>query len=1049
VSERTPRTDDLPSLSVRRPILATVMNLLIIIAGIAAILGVEVRELPNIERPIVTVRVDYPGAAPETMDAEVTRELEGAAARVPGVRSITSASEEGNARMRLYFDPSVDVNIAANDVREAVAEVERRLPDGVENLVVVKANDEAEPVVQLAAWSESLSNEQLTNLIEDRVLPTLLSVPGVADVRLYGNRARTLRVVVDPQKLASYRLSIEDVAAAMRSANLDVPAGSVETSQQNLLVRADASVVDEARIERIVIRGQTRIGDVANVFYGPAKATSYVRMNGRPVMGMSVIRQPQSNTINISNGVDRAVAQLNRQLHDIRIVKTSDDAVFIRGAVTEVLLTLVLAVAIVIGVIMLFIGSIRITLIPAVTIPVCLIGTVAAIWLLGFSVNILTLLALVLAAGLVVDDAIVVIENVERVHRNGLQRLAAAVLGTRQVFFAVIATTVTLASVFVPIAFLPGDAGPLFTEFGFVLAVAVGISSFVALTLGPMLASRLPDRRPRPGRVARRWHEGMAALGHRLLAFYERSLAAVMRAPVLTLGLSLLVAAAVGLLYRALDHELVPREDRGALLIWLQGPDGVNLNYSDRQVAQVESLLAPLRAQGEVENIFSVVGRYDLHRGYVAATLAPWGERRPQEEIAAALMPALDVIPGARASIRHPNSLSIRTGGADLEFAVTGPNYEGIAAATDRLLAALEERAPEIRDPIMEYSTTQPQLSVVIDRQRAADLGVDMTGIASTLRAMVEGLEVAELNVDDEAVPIMIESRYGEVNDTDDLRNLYVAAADGRVLPLSSLISLEESGAATELEREGQRRAIEVEAKLAPGVALNDAVARLETIAAETLPSGYNLVLLGQAQALAETGRDMAITFGIALVVVLLVLAAQFESFASALVVMVTVPFGLAAAVLALWISGTSLNIYSQIGLVMLVGLMAKNGILIVEFANQLRDQGLAVADAVHRAAAIRLRPVAMTMLSTTLAGLPLILSGGPGSEARESIGWVIFGGVGMAILTTVYVTPVVYQLLAPLARSRGDFGRLLESELAGARVTDLDEAAGAPRQSH
>ena len=1046
MSDPSPRMDDLPSLSVRRPILATVMNLLIIIAGVAALMGVEVRELPNVERPIVTVRADYPGAAPETMDAEVTRELEGAAARVPGVRSITSASEEGNARMRLYFDPSVDVNIAANDVREAVAEVERRLPDGVENLVVVKANDEAEPVVRLAAWSEALNNEQLSNLIEDRVLPTLLSVPGVADVRIYGNRARTLRVVVDPQKLASYRLSIDDVAAAMRSANLDVPAGSVETSQQNLLVRADASVVEESRIERMVIRGETRIGDVANVFYGPAKATSYVRMNGRPVMGLAVIRQPQSNTINISSGVDQALARLNRQLHDIQLVKTSDDAVFIRGAVSEVLLTLGFAVSIVIAVILLFIGSLRTTLIPAVTMPVALIGTVAAIWLLGFSVNILTLLALVLAAGLVVDDAIVVVENVERVHRGGLQRLAAAVLGTRQVFFAVIATTVTLASVFVPIAFLPGDSGPLFTEFGFVLAVAVGISSFVALTLGPMLASRLPDRRPRSGAAAR-WHDALAARGRGILAFYERSLGALMRAPVLTLALSLAVAAGVGLLYRALDHELVPREDRGALLIWLQGPDGVNLNYSDRQVAQVEALLAPLAARGEAENIFSVIGRYDLHRGYVAATLAPWGERREQKEIADELTPALNAIPGARATIRHPNSLNIRTGGADLEFAVTGPNYEGISAVADRLITALEERAPGIREPTMEYSTTQPQLSVVIDRQRAADLGIDMTGIASTLRAMVEGLEVAELNVDDEAVPIMIESRYGEVNDTDDLRNLYVAAANGRVVPLSSLVRLEESGAATELEREGQRRAIEIEAALAPDGALDDAVARLEAIAADTLPAGYNLVLLGQAQALEETGRDMAITFGIALVVVLLVLAAQFESFASALVVMVTVPFGLAAAVLALWLSGTSLNIYSQIGLVMLVGLMAKNGILIVEFANQLREQGLAVADAVRRAAVIRLRPVAMTMLSTTFAGLPLILSGGPGSEARESIGWVIFGGVGIAILTTIYITPVVYRLLAPLARSRGDFGRLLEAELGNAAEANLDEAAGAARR--
>ena len=1027
-SETRREADDLPSISVRRPILAIVANLLIVIAGASAILGVEVRELPNVEQPIVTVRADYSGASPETMDAEVTRALEGAAARVPGVQSISSASEEGNARMRLYFDPSIDVNVAANDVREAVAAVERNLPDAVENLVVVKANDEASPVIQLSAWSEILDAEQLTNLIEDRAAPALLSVPGVADVQLRGASERTLNVLVDPQKLARYRFSIDDVARALESASLDVPAGSMENAEQNLLVRADAAVIEEAEIERIVIAGETRIGDVANVFYGPAEATSYVRMNGRPVLGLAVVRQPQSNTIEISEGVDRAVAELGRQLDELRIVKTSDDAVFIRGAVTEVLWSLGLGVVIVVLVILLFIGSPRITVIPAVTIPIALLGTAAAIWLLGFSVNMLTLLALVLAAGLVVDDAIIVLENIERVGRQGMKRLAAAVIGARQVFFAVIATTVTLASVFVPIAFLPGHAGQLFREFGFVLAISVGISSFVALTLCPMLASRLlreGEALP-PGRLRSR----LLALGRGAVALYDRALGAALRAPVLMAGLSFILAGAVGALYWSLDRELVPQEDRGVLNIRLQGPDGVNLDYSDRQVMQAEELLQPLVESGEVENVLSVVGAWDLHRGSVTAPLAPWGERRSQQEIAASLTPALNAIPGALASFRHPNSLNIRTGGAALEFAVTGPSYEGIAAAAQELFRAIERRAPEILSPKMEYSTTQPQLSIVIDRQRAADLGVEIDGVASTLRAMVDGSEVDELNVDDEAVPIVIQSRLGAVNDTDDLRNLYVAARDGQIAPLSSLIRLEESGAATELEREGQRRAIEVEAELAPGVALGDAVARLEALAAEALPPGHDIVLLGQAAALEDTGRDVAITFAVALVVVLLVLAAQFESFASAFIVMVTVPFGLAAAVLALWLTGASLNLYSQIGLVMLVGLMAKNGILIVEFANQLRDEGLGAAEAARRAAAVRFRPVMMTVLSTTLAALPLLLSSGPGSEARSSIGWVIFGGLGLALLAILFITPIFFALLAPLARSRSDFSRALEDEL-------------------
>ena len=1027
-SEPRPVADDLSSISVRRPVLAIVANLLIVIAGAAAVLGVEVRELPNVEQPIVTVRAEYPGASPETMDAEVTRALEGAAARAPGVQSISSASEEGEARMRLYFSPSVDVNVAANDVREAVAAIERTLPDAVENLVVVKANDEATPVVQLSAWSDTLDPQQLTKLIEDRVAPALLSVPGVADVQLRGASERTLNVVADPQKLASRGLSIGDLARALESANLDVPAGSMENAEQRLLVRADAAVIEEAEIEAIVVAGETRVGDVASAFYGPAEPTSYVRLNGRPVVGIAVVRQPQSNTIEISEGVKRTVAQLDRQLDELRIVTTSDDAVFIRGAVMEVLISLGLGVAIVVLVILAFLGSLRMTIIPAVTIPVALLGTVAAIWLLGFSVNMLTLLALVLSAGLVVDDAIVVLENIERVGRQGMKRLAAAVLGARQVFFAVIATTATLASVFVPIAFLPGQAGQLFREFGFVLAISVAISSLVALTLCPMLASRLVRREEPAGRGGLRAR--LAGVGGSVAAEYERALAAALRAPLLTVGASMLVAGLAGALYWSLDSELLPQEDRGSLQIRLQGPDGVNLDYSDRQVAAAEKLLRPLVESGEVEGVLSVVGQWDLHRGSLTAPLAPWGERRSQQEIAASLAPALNAIPGALASFRHPNSLNIRTGGAALEFAVTGPSYEVIAEAADLLIRAIEERAPEIQSPKMEYSTTQPQLSLAIDRRRAADLGVSIDGVAATLRAMVDGSEIVELNVDDQSVPVMIESRFGAVNDTDDLRNLYVAAGDGRVLPLSSLVRIEESGAATELEREGQRRAIQIEADLAEGVALGDAVRRLETLAADVLPAGLDIVLLGQAAALQETGRDLAITFAVALAVVLLVLAAQFESFPSAVVVMVTVPFGLAAAVLVLWLAGFSLNIYSQIGLVMLVGLMAKNGILIVEFANQLREQGLAVADAARQAAAVRFRPVMMTVLSTTLAAVPLLLSSGPGAEARASIGWVIFGGLGLSLGAILFITPAFFVLLAPFSRSRGDLGRLLADEL-------------------
>ncbi|MFD1379268.1 efflux RND transporter permease subunit [Fodinicurvata halophila] len=507
-------------------------------------------------------------------------------------------------------------------------------------------------------------------------------------------------------------------------------------------------------------------------------------------------------------------------------------------------------------------------------------------------------------------------------------------------------------------------------------------------------------------------------------------------------GAALALAASTALVYLNLDQELVPQEDRGVLVISMRGPDGVNLGYTDRQVSRAETLLEPLVESGEVRSVLSIVGRRDPNAGFIIAPLAPWSEReRSQQEISDSLQPALNDIPGARSYIVNPNSLSIRTGGSDLEFAVTGPDYERIAEASEELMTAMSEELPLANAPSMEYSTTQPQLSMDIDRERAADLGIDISSIASVLRTMVDGSQVTELNVEDEAVPVYLESRFGTVQDTDDLNNLFVTTREGDVIPLSSLITIRESGIAPELERRGQRRAIEIEAGLSQDYSLNQAASDVQALGDEILPNGYSLVFLGQAEALEEAASDTMITFAIALFVVLLVLAAQFESFASAIVVMLTVPFGLAAAVLSLWLTGTSLNIYSQIGLIMIIGLMAKNGILIVEFADQLRDRGLSVREAAFQAASIRLRPVVMTMLSTILAAVPLILSGGAGSEARTSIGWVIFGGLGIAIFATLLLTPVIYQLIAPLARSRGDFGRALEKELEVVRTEQEKQA--------
>lgn len=1021
------RVSDLPSLSVRRPVLVVVINLLIVIAGLAAVLGVEVRELPDVDRPVVMVRAFFDGASPETMDAEVTSVIEGAVARVSGVKTINAASEENNARIRGEFAPNVDLDVAASDVREAVAAIERDLPEGVEDVTIVKADADRLPVMRLALVSEKLSQESLTRLAEEDVSAELTSIPGVATVELFGDQEQVLRVVVDPIRLASYGLSIDEVANVLSSTSLDVPAGSFKSNDQLLMVRADASVWRPEAVERLAIRDDIKLGDVGQAFYGPAEAESYSLLNGRKVVGIGIVRRAQSNTIAISDAVQVAVERLNRRMKDVELIVISDDAQFIRSSVREVVVSLSIAVLVVIGVIFVFMGALRPTLIPAIAIPIALSGTIAAIWLLGFSINILTLLALVLATGMIVDDAIVVIENIQRQRALGLKPFAASVMGTRQVFFAVLATTATLISVFLPIAFLPSTAGKLFTEFGFVLAVAVGISSFVALSLCPMLASRLPDF----GDGDKRTGGLLNRLSTWVTAGYQRLLVFTLNARFLVIGSAVVIASVAFAVFPTIDRELLPREDRGAIIIMMQGPDGVGLDYMDRQSARAEALLEPLREKGEITNILSIVGRWDLNRNYIIAPLAPWSERsRTQLEIAKALRGPLKAIPGATARVRTPNSLNLRRAGGRVEFTLTGSNYRDIAAAADDFLDVLRERAPELDDLEIEFQQTQPQLSLTVDRRRAEDLGIPIEGIVNTLRAMVDGFEVAELNVEDRSVPVLLESTAGAIDDPSDLKNLFVRAADGTLAPLSSFVSLTEVGVAAELDRAAQKRAIEIEASLPEGYAMQAAVDRIEALASETLPPGIGLHFINEAATLKDTSNEVAITFAIAVLVVLLVLAAQFESILSALVIILTVPFGLAAAVFSLKLTGTSINIYSQIGLVMLVGLMAKNGILVVEFADQLRDRGKEVMEAVREAAMTRLRPVMMTMLSTVLGALPLILSGGAGAEARGAIGWVVFGGLGIATVFTLLLIPVIYSLLAPLARPHAHAGVRLDREL-------------------
>ena len=1025
------------ALFVRRPVLAIVLSLLIVVAGVAAILGAEVRELPSVDSPVVTVTTGYDGAASETVDREITAIIERAAGRVPGVASISSSSSFGRSRVTVEYAASSDIDVAASDTRDAIARVARELPDAADDPSIVKADGDADAVMRIAVTSDTLSAEALTIIVENEVIDRLTAVAGVADVQVYGDRPQVFRIDVDQARLASRGLTIADLSRALASVAFDTPAGSLASATQDISVRATADVNTEAAFEALVVAGNTRVRDVAQVTLGADVGASSLRANGRTGIGVGIVRQAGSSTLAISRTVRATVDELAESLPaDITIRVTSDDATFISGSIREVLKSLALAIAIVIGVIYLFLGSVRATLIPAVTLPVALIGTVAGIWAAGFSINILTLLALVLATGLVVDDAIVVLENIVRRRRDGLGARAAAVLGTREVFFAVITTTATLAAVFVPLSFLPGKAGGLFREFGFVLAIAVVLSSIVSLSLCPMLASRLLDDAPSAkGEETRATRRGaIAGIGDRLVALYARILRFCLAAPVAVLVACAGFAALAWVAFGQLQEELLPREDRAVVLMRVSAPQGASLDYTASQIRKIEALAEPLVASGEVQNVFSIAGRRSSSDGFVVMTLAPWGERaRSQDTIVSALDRGLGSIPGVRAFAIQPNSLGIRGAGSGLSVALVGDDYASLAEAATALGDALEDE-PGFSRLRLSYETDQPQLTIAIDRERATDLGIALDGLGEAMQAVLDGREIGEVFIEDRAVAVKLVSTNRPVDDPTDLANVFVRTGDGRFVPMSSIATLTEIAVAPSLGREQRRRAITVSASLGDDIALRAAMERAAAIAEPLLPPGARLVPLAEAATLDETSSGLALTFGFAVIVVFLVLAAQFESFTSSLIIIVTVPFGVASAVFALTLTGTTLNVYSQIGLVLLVGIMAKNGILVVEFANQLRDRGLGVREAAEAAALRRLRPVTMTMVSTVLGGVPLVLASGAGAEARIALGWVIVGGLGIATVFTLFLTPVAFRLLAGLSAPRAAETARLERELANVR---------------
>ncbi|MBE1236612.1 efflux RND transporter permease subunit [Phaeovibrio sulfidiphilus] len=1032
------------SFFIRRPVFAAVLCLLLVILGIASAFRLPIRELPDVDSAVVTVSTFYTGAAPNVVDTDITEIVESAVAGVSGVKTITSRSRRGRAYTSVEFDPGINIDEAVNDVRDAVARIRNDLPEDVEEPRIAKSDTDSDPVMRLVLRSSVLTPMQLTDYAERYLIDRLTTVDGVAQVDIYGERRQAIRIWLDRRALAARNITIPDVEAALLRNNMELPAGDVESESRLLQVRTDTLLKSPDEFGRIVLKVvdgyPVRLRDVAQVVLGPENDDMTLRSEGIDAIGIGIIRQSQSNTVAISRGVRAEVEALQSSLPAGTSLQVSfDEATFINRSIHEVAITLVIAVVMVILVNLVFLGSLRATLIPSVTIPVALIGSFIGILALGFSINTLTLLALILAIGIVVDDAIVVLENIQRRINLGEAPLAAAALGTRQVMFAVIATTLALVSVFIPISFMGGTVGKLFTEFGFVMASSIAISSVVALVLCPPLSARFLSSRKSESPLSGRVERGFEVI----MNGYRRALDGALRAPVPVLGAALVFGASAIWLYPALPGELTPPEDRGMLFVQVTAPQGMNVAYTDRQMREVEAIVQPLLDSGEAARTMAAAGAWNRpNRGFVVVPLVDWSERgRTSMEMATALRGPLDALPGVRAMALTPAGLGLRGSRTPLQVVIGGPDFDVIEGWANALLKKAEENR-DLINPELDYESTQPEILVEIDRERAADLGVGIREISQALQTMMASRKVTRFLDRGREYEVILQAQDEDRLTPQDMSNVFVRTTSGLLVPLDSLIRLKETSTAPDLNRYNRMRSITLSAGLAQGYDIGSAITFIRTAAAETLPAEATVSFTGQSREYLETSGEVVFTFVLALVVVYLVLAAQFESFLHPLVILMSVPLAVTGSLLTLWLTGNSINVYSQIGIILLIGLMAKNGILIVEFANQLRDAGQSVRDAILNAATLRLRPIVMTVLCSVLGAVPLVLSSGAGSESREAVGAVIIGGQSIAALMTLFVTPVLYYVLAPWTRPAGtigrELGRLLREERKKAREAGL-----------
>ncbi len=998
--------------SIRRPVFATVLSLLIVLIGAVSFNRLAVREYPKIDEPVVSITTSFSGASSEVMESQVSKVLEDSLAGIEGVDVITSTSRQERSGISVRFALSRDADSAAADVRDKVTRVRQRLPQGIDEPVIAKVEADAFPVIFLALSSETHNALQLSEMANTLVKPILQTAAGAADVLVFGERRFAMRVWLDTDKLAAYRLTIQDVEDALRRSNLEVPAGRIESRLREFNVTAATDLQRPQEFSQVVIRTvngtSVRIADVARVQVGSAEERSSVRLNGRDSVGVGVIRQATANPLELSAGVRELLVKVRRDLPPgVQIEVANDNSVFIDRSIKAVFKTIIEASVLVALVIFVFLRTLRASLIPLVTIPVSLIGTFALMSLAGFSINTLTLLALVLAIGLVVDDAIVMLENIYRHIEEGMAPFQASIKGAREVGFAIVAMTMTLVAVYTPLAFAPGRTGRLFTEFALALAGAVVVSGLVALTLSPMMSSLLLKHNPKPN-----WFDsGM----ERALRALTRGYGHVLDWTLLHRWLVILVMVGSAVLswvvLRDIKRELSPIEDRGVVLAQISGPDGATLEYTNRYATAIERVGQNFP---EFDRIFANIGNPTVAQGNVFFRAKPWEERtRTTIEMAREMTPRISGLSGVTAFPITPPSLGQGFTQRPINFVIiTSESYQNLAQTVRAFQDELAKN-PGFVQVDSDLRLNKPEIKLEVDRERAADMGVGVDAIARSVETVLGGRRVTRFKRDGEQYDVIVQTAASGRDAPDDIEKVFVRGRSDAMIPLSALVKIKEVVVPRELNHFGQRRSATITSNLSATYSVGEALDFMDVTAQKVLKPGYATDLNGISREFRKSSDSLTLVFALALLFIFLVLAAQFESFIDPFVIMLSVPLSMAGALLALQWSGGTLNVFSQIGLITLVGLITKHGILIVEFANQLREQGLDTIAAIKKSATQRLRPIMMTTGAMVLGALPLALATGAGAESRKQIGWVIVGGMSLGTLLTIFVVPTMYTLLA------------------------------------